>query len=104
MVREDACCAAFVQEPADACCVVVCSVVVSLEPEPPPPQPASAMTTRSGARRFTDADASGENQVVDRVPIRYAKSGDVNVAYQVTGEGPIDLVAGSGRRLYAATA
>jgi pimeloyl-ACP methyl ester carboxylesterase len=26
------------------------------------------------------------------VPIRYAKSGDVNVAYQVTGEGPIDLV------------
>jgi pimeloyl-ACP methyl ester carboxylesterase len=29
---------------------------------------------------------------MDRVPIRYAKSGDVNVAYQVTGEGPIDLV------------
>jgi pimeloyl-ACP methyl ester carboxylesterase len=25
-------------------------------------------------------------------PIRYAKSGDVNIAYQVTGEGPIDLV------------
>jgi pimeloyl-ACP methyl ester carboxylesterase len=29
---------------------------------------------------------------VDRVPIRYARSGDVNVAYQVTGDGPIDLV------------
>jgi pimeloyl-ACP methyl ester carboxylesterase len=29
---------------------------------------------------------------MDRVPIRYAKSGDVNVAYQVTGEGLIDLV------------
>jgi len=29
---------------------------------------------------------------VDRVPIRYAKSGDVNIAYQVTGEGPFDLV------------
>jgi pimeloyl-ACP methyl ester carboxylesterase len=29
---------------------------------------------------------------VDRAPIRYAKSGDVNVAYQVTGEGPFDLV------------
>ena len=23
---------------------------------------------------------------------RYAKSGDVNIAYQVTGEGPIDLI------------
>jgi pimeloyl-ACP methyl ester carboxylesterase len=26
------------------------------------------------------------------VPIRYARSGDVNIAYQVTGEGPFDLV------------
>jgi pimeloyl-ACP methyl ester carboxylesterase len=25
-------------------------------------------------------------------PIRYAKSGDVNIAYQVTGEGPFDIV------------
>ena len=25
-------------------------------------------------------------------PIRYAKSGDVNIAYQVNGEGPFDLV------------
>ena len=23
---------------------------------------------------------------------RYAKSGDVNIAYQVTGEGPFDLI------------
>jgi pimeloyl-ACP methyl ester carboxylesterase len=30
--------------------------------------------------------------VVDRVPIRYARSGDVNIAYQVTGDGPFDLV------------
>jgi pimeloyl-ACP methyl ester carboxylesterase len=29
---------------------------------------------------------------VERGPIRYAKSGDINVAYQVTGDGPIDLV------------
>jgi class 3 adenylate cyclase/pimeloyl-ACP methyl ester carboxylesterase len=29
-------------------------------------------------------------------PIRYARSGDVNIAYQVTGEGPIDLVVISG--------
>jgi pimeloyl-ACP methyl ester carboxylesterase len=25
-------------------------------------------------------------------PIRYAKSGDVNIAYQVTGDGPLDLI------------
>ena len=27
-----------------------------------------------------------------RSPIRYARSGDVNIAYQVLGDGPIDLV------------
>jgi pimeloyl-ACP methyl ester carboxylesterase len=27
-----------------------------------------------------------------RAPIRYAKSGDLNIAYQVTGDGPFDLV------------
>ena len=29
-------------------------------------------------------------------PIHYAKSGDVNVAYQVTGDGPFDIVLVSG--------
>src|SRR3954454_10963802 len=29
---------------------------------------------------------------MDRPVVRYARSGDVNVAYQVTGEGPLDLV------------
>ncbi len=29
---------------------------------------------------------------MDRESIRYAKSGDVNIAYQVTGDGPFDLV------------
>jgi pimeloyl-ACP methyl ester carboxylesterase len=29
---------------------------------------------------------------VDRPETRYAKSGDVNVAYQVVGEGPFDLI------------
>jgi hypothetical protein len=24
--------------------------------------------------------------------VQYAKSGDVNIAYQVTGDGPVDLV------------
>ena len=27
-----------------------------------------------------------------RGPIRYAQSGDVSIAYQVTGDGPFDLV------------
>ena len=27
-----------------------------------------------------------------RAPIRYARSGDVNIAYQVTGDGELDLV------------
>jgi hypothetical protein len=30
------------------------------------------------------------------VPIRYARSGDVNIAYEVTGDGPFDLVYASG--------
>jgi pimeloyl-ACP methyl ester carboxylesterase len=30
--------------------------------------------------------------VVARAEIRYARSGDVNIAYQVVGEGPIDVV------------
>ena len=34
----------------------------------------------------------GENRGVEPSPIRYAKSADVNIAYQVTGEGPFDLV------------
>src|SRR5262245_385197 len=31
-----------------------------------------------------------------RSPVRYARSGNLNIAYQVTGEGPIDLVLVSG--------
>ena len=31
-----------------------------------------------------------------RAPVRYARSGDLNIAYQVTGDGPIDLVLISG--------
>jgi DNA-binding SARP family transcriptional activator/pimeloyl-ACP methyl ester carboxylesterase len=33
---------------------------------------------------------------VRRPPVRYAKSGDLNIAYQVTGQGPIDVVLVSG--------
>jgi hypothetical protein len=33
---------------------------------------------------------------VERPPIRYARSGDVRIAYQVTGEGPIDMVLAPG--------
>src|SRR5438132_5489450 len=32
-----------------------------------------------------------ENRGMEHGPIRYAKSGDVNIAYQVTGAGPFDL-------------
>ena len=31
-------------------------------------------------------------------PIRYAKSGDVDIAYQVTGDGPFDIVLVPGSR------
>jgi pimeloyl-ACP methyl ester carboxylesterase len=33
---------------------------------------------------------------MERPPIRYARSGDVQVAYQVTGEGPLDIVIAPG--------
>src|SRR4029077_2584741 len=33
---------------------------------------------------------------VRRPTVRYARSGDLNIAYQVTGDGPIDLVLISG--------
>src|SRR4051794_15694976 len=90
MVREAACGVTVVQSPVLACCCVVVSPALSSEL--PPPQAARARTRISGTRYFTNADASGENPGVDRVPIRYARSGDVSVAYQVTGDGPIDLV------------
>jgi DNA-binding SARP family transcriptional activator len=31
-----------------------------------------------------------------RAPVRYTRSGDLNIAYQVTGDGPVDLVLISG--------
>jgi pimeloyl-ACP methyl ester carboxylesterase len=34
----------------------------------------------------------GENDVTVRAETRYARSGDVHIAYQVTGDGPFDLV------------
>jgi pimeloyl-ACP methyl ester carboxylesterase/class 3 adenylate cyclase len=43
----------------------------------------------------THADPARHNRVVD-LPVEYARSGDVNIAYQVTGGGPIDLVLVSG--------
>ena len=30
--------------------------------------------------------------MTETTPIRYARSGDINIAYQVTGGGPFDLV------------
>ena len=33
---------------------------------------------------------------MERPPIRYAQSGDIQIAYQVTGEGPVDMVLAPG--------
>jgi pimeloyl-ACP methyl ester carboxylesterase len=40
----------------------------------------------------TSSAVPGRIHSVERGPIRYASSGDVSIAYQVTGEGPFDLV------------
>jgi hypothetical protein len=49
--------------------------------------PAEVHATRREARR------PGENGRVKHVPeTQYARSGDVNIAYQVVGDGPFDLV------------
>ena len=44
----------------------------------------------AGARR------SAPSEPAVRPPVRYARSGDLSIAYQVTGDGPIDLVLVSG--------
>src|SRR2546421_830144 len=38
------------------------------------------------------AASSGAAAPIERPETRYAKSGDINIAYQVIGEGPIDIV------------
>jgi DNA-binding SARP family transcriptional activator/pimeloyl-ACP methyl ester carboxylesterase/tetratricopeptide (TPR) repeat protein len=42
------------------------------------------------------AQAAAPTTASRHAPVRYARSGDLNVAYQVTGDGPIDLVLISG--------
>ena len=45
------------------------------------------------------------NLAVQRAEVRYARSGDVNVAYQVVGDGPRDLVlVSASSRIYNSTA
>jgi predicted ATPase/DNA-binding SARP family transcriptional activator/pimeloyl-ACP methyl ester carboxylesterase len=46
--------------------------------------------------RILRQDSSLEPTGAVRPPVRYARSGDLNIAYQVTGDGPIDLVLVSG--------
>ncbi|MGH9766074.1 MAG: alpha/beta fold hydrolase, partial [Blastocatellia bacterium] len=46
---------------------------------------------------LAEPPAPGKRAAIDRVPsdvpeVRYARSGDVNIAYQVVGDGPFDLV------------
>ena len=50
---------------------------------------------RSVQDRTSSARACDHPDIVDRPCLRetrYAKSGDVNIAYQVVGDGPLDLV------------
>jgi DNA-binding SARP family transcriptional activator/pimeloyl-ACP methyl ester carboxylesterase len=51
-----------------------------------------AEAVRSGARL---ADAA-ERALVDRPETRYARSGEASIAYQVLGDGPLDLVFATG--------
>ena len=61
------------------------------------------VTGRASAGRFGQAQGedvgalavltfAGETAAVERPETRYAKSGDVSIAYQVVGESPVDLV------------
>ena len=50
------------------------------------------LTPRSRRSRVAAGAAPTETFYVDLPETRYARSGDVNIAYQVTGEGPFDLV------------
>ncbi len=58
----------------------------------------------AAGRPGRENDGCDHGSILLRVdsPIRYARSGDVNIAYQVTGDGPFDLVLVHGV-LFAAT-
>jgi DNA-binding SARP family transcriptional activator/pimeloyl-ACP methyl ester carboxylesterase/class 3 adenylate cyclase len=47
-------------------------------------------------RQDASLDLPNGRAVPPQPPVRYARSGDLNIAYQVTGDGPIDLVLVSG--------
>src|SRR5438067_11631549 len=53
------------------------------------PRVSPPATARSSAN---DNAARGRETTAVEVETHYARSGDVNIAYQVTGEGPFDLV------------
>ena len=61
---------------------------------------ASSVKTRAWTCRPRDAHGAqrrrGSSPVGAPPPVRYARSGDLSIAYQVTGDGPIDLVLISG--------
>src|SRR5207237_4453702 len=58
----------------------------------PAPAGRTPFSTRSrGASGTTAASLLGENERVE-AETRYARSGEINIAYQVSGEGPFDLV------------
>ena len=59
----------------------------------PPTGAATGSSPTSSARRPAPAPPVGLPPASPpRLPVQYARSGDVNIAYQVLGSGPIDLV------------
>ncbi len=67
------------------------------------PRTSSGAASASSGRRYLRVHADGRHGrrphgrllppvAVSTAPIQYARSGDVNIAYQVTGDGPFDLV------------
>jgi hypothetical protein len=53
---------------------------------------AEAAGAEAARPRNSAAGLVRETSTTKQPEIRYAPSGDVNIAYQVTGEGPLDLV------------
>src|SRR5205823_6834772 len=56
------------------------------------PSTSSTTSTSSGRPRASSASGSHVHTEMEVPDVQYAKSGDVNIAYQVTGDGPFDLV------------
>ena len=57
-----------------------------------------ARRRRPCGRGATQCSATDDTSVTEISDVRYARSGDVSIAYQVDGDGPVDLVFVRGNR------